>query len=736
MPPTISNHPSDIFELFACKNYNQNAAKLLTVWSVLGRPFRVIAYSSPPVYGVLRHFGYSTSRKVIGQRLHSRRSPRLVHATATMAPRGSSAVNGRVAYQQLETLVRQDAVMKRARRDKARAEAKGPIEYLWPLLGALCLVLLVAVSIHGFTDHTEMGHGVGSGRRGGPDDPLPYDSLDPGDIGAVWTTARVLRHFGRSTAADVRVAWDVTDLQTLDTALAPVTREGAALGVVTNDIVHVPVSWSKALPGNGGAGAPVVARTTHHASRATTDGEPLVPLDDLLDRFWRGVREQDAIGRERGLMLSFRDPRAVVPGLRAVRELIRRGRLHGPLIVDAEILPGPGGFLPQMAAVFDPDPPLRALKDDEGVPEGVHEVFEPNLPFPPVPGDAEGSANRAARSRKIVKFHPTAFVAKTKLIVPGAILSVGFSTHGGCVDGADPVAARAAYASWYEGGAFAYDSGGGVAGGNRRRTSGVGPGRSLRSDDESESKKAEAEVMEELEEEVEADAVAEAEEAIADAEAEKAAADANPEDAKASEELKKKLEAESSTPLDELADEPETYDDLDPRYVKALAEIDLSEEYFPFDLDDLALRNEKYFKAPGWAYDEAMMQDAYWLFRNATWRGDVWFNVEACMLRPDGKNVGSFVQDNENPPYKRMLSQKLGYAIVYHSRTKQGGAFDEVDGWRKFLTAGGVGADERARPDRTNTFVGDVRIYEADGVDFKRPDVVFPPTEIPTQSEL
>ena len=83
-----------------------------------------------------------------------------------MAPRGSSAVNGRVAYQQLETLVRQDAVMKRARLDKARAEAKGPIEYLWPLLGALCLVLLVAVSIHGFTDHTEMGHGVGSASRG------------------------------------------------------------------------------------------------------------------------------------------------------------------------------------------------------------------------------------------------------------------------------------------------------------------------------------------------------------------------------------------------------------------------------------------------------------------------------------------------------------------------------------------------------------------------------------------
>ena len=57
--------PSDIFELFACKYYNQNAAKLLTVWSVIGRPFRVIAYSSPPVYGVLRHFGYSTYIEVV-----------------------------------------------------------------------------------------------------------------------------------------------------------------------------------------------------------------------------------------------------------------------------------------------------------------------------------------------------------------------------------------------------------------------------------------------------------------------------------------------------------------------------------------------------------------------------------------------------------------------------------------------------------------------------------------------
>ena len=53
-----------------------------------------------------------------------------------MAPRGTGSANGRVAYKKLETLAAQDDIMRRARRDRARAEHRegGPIEFLWPLL--------------------------------------------------------------------------------------------------------------------------------------------------------------------------------------------------------------------------------------------------------------------------------------------------------------------------------------------------------------------------------------------------------------------------------------------------------------------------------------------------------------------------------------------------------------------------------------------------------------------------
>jgi hypothetical protein len=167
-------------------------------------------------------------------------------------------------------------------------------------------------------------------------------------------------------------------------------------------------------------------------------------------------------GKEQGLMLTFKDPRAVIPCLKLLQAEMRYGRLLGPLIIDAEVLPGPGGFLPGMASVFKNAP---------------KELPGSDLEDPPIPGDLQDSM-REEREKRTVAFHPTvggctsllqlypdfesprfqplnftviswfpkyaalqilyryskAFVNKVKKYVPGALLSVGWSAHGGCVD--------------------------------------------------------------------------------------------------------------------------------------------------------------------------------------------------------------------------------------------------------------------------------------------------------------
>ena len=55
----------------------------------------------------------------------------------------------------------------------------------------------------------------------------------------------------------------------------------------------------------------------------------------------------------KGLMVTFRDPRAVVPTLSLLSEEYKYERIKGPLIVGGEVLPGPGGFRPQMGERFE-----------------------------------------------------------------------------------------------------------------------------------------------------------------------------------------------------------------------------------------------------------------------------------------------------------------------------------------------------------------------------------------------
>ena len=57
-------------------------------------------------------------------------------------------------------------------------------------------------------------------------------------------------------------------------------------------------------------------------------------------------------GSKKGLHIVFRDPRVVEPVMAALDVEVDYGRLKSPLILEAEILPGPEGYLPELACVM------------------------------------------------------------------------------------------------------------------------------------------------------------------------------------------------------------------------------------------------------------------------------------------------------------------------------------------------------------------------------------------------
>jgi hypothetical protein len=64
----------------------------------------------------------------------------------------------------------------------------------------------------------------------------------------------------------------------------------------------------------------------------------------FLDRFLRS-------GSNKGLLFALRDPRVAVPVLKAIQTAVEADRLVSPIIIEAEVLPGPRGFMPQMQCV-------------------------------------------------------------------------------------------------------------------------------------------------------------------------------------------------------------------------------------------------------------------------------------------------------------------------------------------------------------------------------------------------
>jgi hypothetical protein len=302
-----------------------------------------------------------------------------------------------------------------------KEQVSGPWGTFWKVAASISVVGLISMAFYQAAQSTSGRKALHGGMA------LPYASFDLGDSGDRWTAERLCRHFKVENPAQVEIAFGVNSPEHLRRMIA--TR--AAVNIIHAEVVYSQMEDTGKHFGEKARGKknvyaiPVMSHSPYHRSTFT--------FDAFLEAFMRGNKEGN--GLEQGLMLTFKDPRAVIPCLKLLNKEIRYGGMLGPLIIDAEVLPGPGGFLPGMASVFRNTP---------------RELPGSDVEDPPVPGDVEETM-RQERERRTVAFHPTAFVHKVKMYVPGALLSIGWSAHGGCVDTLKAATVRKDYTAWYTG---------------------------------------------------------------------------------------------------------------------------------------------------------------------------------------------------------------------------------------------------------------------------------------------
>ena len=253
---------------------------------------------------------------------------------------------------------------------------------------------------------------------------LPFTRVEIDDGQTQWTTERMCRHFSVENPSEITIAFRINGEVMLREAMQ---LEG--VNVINVDVAYSEITVSNKI-GNRKIGhqkigkdktyaVPVVSHSAYRSSSFT--------FDDFLATF---VKLNANLGK--GLMVTFRDPRAVVPTLSLLSEEYKYERIKGPLIVGGEVLPGPGGFRPQMGSVLRVSPYEVNLREAD--------VRDPPIPSAKVTygrNEQTGQIEKQGEDRYdnlLVPFHPSAFVDKVKTFVPGAILSIGWSAHGGCVD--------------------------------------------------------------------------------------------------------------------------------------------------------------------------------------------------------------------------------------------------------------------------------------------------------------
>ena len=584
---------------------------------------------------------------------------------------GGGATSGaHSSLQRRQMLEKQSHLVRKVNVQRMMAHAG--VGTLWQIAGAFLVVILFSFALTS---------GKASGGRRGWDNAasLPYNQLDDGEIGAAWTTQRLCRHFGAPTPSRVRFLFGVDSPKMLQSSMKA-WRRVDVIQVNVGFRLHEDMPPAEAhgwrhrakgafdkVTGRSTVGSPaIVADASPYTARTST-----FTLYDFLNEFFQQVLDShQPVGREQGLMVTFVDPRAIEPGLRLIQLATRLGRLPGPLIVDGEILPGPGGFLAQLGSVFV-EPP----KHDE---THAHEERDHHLYVPPVPGDVNADA-LASRRERTFDFDPRFdFVDKIKKFAPGCILSLRWSAHGGCVDGAVASRAREAYSEWYKGEPFDWDWAEAEQAVSAR----------------SESAAAAAHMF------AFAGNVAKAVAgAIPTSSGRRMVLEHAGDEAHEGDEAEKNGNEEDDSDSDSESD-PAPAPPFAPPATRS-TEVNA----FAFDANTAALRNE----AEGFAglmpvYDESMMDDAYWLLRNATWHGDATFGFQTCVLAgpdPDGDASDAY-------PYKKLLQQKLGWtAMLLGDADDDALAFARGDLGKE--TGDATHGTNRGAPEAATTFVGDVR---------------------------
>ena len=244
-----------------------------------------------------------------------------------------------------------------------------------------------------------------------------------------WRSERILRHFGLRRLSQLQHTEPV--LTGDDLYIAVRDPDTHFLVVPVSHTVQIETRSTK----HGGAGlayvdVPVVSPSSYEPMRE----------NDGLD-FETFLRSFLASGSNKGLQVSLRDPRVVVPVIKLLEDAVTRRVLNSPIVLEAEVLPGPNGYLPQMACVFanasayhdaylwgDYDYGDDALVDGENS-TSSHSARAPGPRTPPASCSLR-QYTEALAADALVPFDPVGFVRTAATRLPGAVLSPGVAAGG------------------------------------------------------------------------------------------------------------------------------------------------------------------------------------------------------------------------------------------------------------------------------------------------------------------